>query len=123
MIAPIFSKTTLMTELSCNEEPSTLYAKLLGETATIGWTELQPFFARGALLWVDPGLDLIAAAQAIALDDHQAMAAWLEAGVVEKLNEARAIDLLERDPVLWAVVVSPWVVVQERALSDSSAPK
>ena len=36
------------------EEPSTLYAKLLGETASITWKELEPFFAKGALLWVDP---------------------------------------------------------------------
>lgn len=31
------------------EQTSTLYAKLLGETAVISWAELQPFFARGAL--------------------------------------------------------------------------
>jgi hypothetical protein len=36
------------------QEPSTLYAKLLGETASITWKELEPFFAKGALLWVDP---------------------------------------------------------------------
>lgn len=35
------------------EQPSTLYAKLLGETAAITWQELQPTFARGALLLVD----------------------------------------------------------------------
>lgn len=38
------------------QEPSTLYAKLLGETAEISWKELEPFFAKGALLWVDAGL-------------------------------------------------------------------
>ena len=27
----------------------------------------------------------------------------------------QALDVLERDPQLWAVVVSPWVMVQERA--------
>ncbi|MCF3996773.1 DUF2288 family protein, partial [Pseudomonas aeruginosa] len=26
-----------------------------------------------------------------------------------------AKDFLERDPTLWAVVVAPWVVIQERA--------
>ena len=30
------------------DDASTLYAKLLGETAAITWQELQPFFARGA---------------------------------------------------------------------------
>lgn len=97
------------------EQPSTLYAKLLGETAIIGWPELQPFFARGALLWVDPALDLITVAQALAEDRRDIFAAWLQAGEVEKLSETRALAFVEGNPTLWAVVVSPWVVIQERA--------
>ncbi len=98
-----------------SQEPSTLYAKLLGETAVIPWADLQPFFARGALLWVDPALDLIAVAQAVAQDQSQAVAAWLAQGQLEKLSSPRAAEFVERDPELWAVVVSPWVVIQERA--------
>lgn len=97
------------------QEPSTLYAKLLGETASIRWEELQPFFARGALLWVEPALDLIAAAQAVAENQAGKVAAWLASGELAKVSESRALDLFERDPALWAVVVSPWVMVQERA--------
>jgi hypothetical protein len=97
------------------QEPSTLYAKLLGETASITWKELEPFFAKGALLWVDPGLDLIAAAEAVATDEGEKVAAWLAADQVAKLSETRALDLFERDPELWAVVVSPWIMIQERA--------
>lgn len=97
------------------EHTSTLYAKLLGETAKISWQELQPFFAKGALLWVAPELDLVAVAQAMAENDKARVSAWLEAGTLEKLGEGRAADLVERDPQLWAVVVSPWVVFQERA--------
>jgi hypothetical protein len=99
------------------QEPSTLYAKLLGETASITWKELEPFFARGALLWVDPGLDLIAAAEAVATDEGEKVAAWLATDKVAKLSETRALDLFERDPELWAVVVSPWILIQERATS------
>ncbi|WP_213879962.1 DUF2288 domain-containing protein [Pseudomonas sp. dw_358] len=98
-----------------NEQPSTLYAKLLGETAVITWKELQPFFARGALLWVESSLDLVAVAEAVAIDDRENVAAWLASGELEKLSETRALDLVEREPVLWAVVVSPWVMIQERA--------
>jgi hypothetical protein len=57
IITPIFQTVKPMTQ-----EPSTLYAKLLGETASITWKELQPFFAKGALLWVEPSQDLIAVA-------------------------------------------------------------
>ncbi|UCJ16390.1 DUF2288 domain-containing protein [Pseudomonas sp. MM211] len=98
-----------------NEQPSTLYAKLLGETAPISWQELQPFFARGALLWVDSHEDLIAVAEAVAENHRDTVAAWLDSGQVAVLNDVRAEDLLDRNPSLWAVVVAPWVLVQERA--------
>ena len=110
IIAPIFYQVNPM-----NQEPSTLYAKLLGETSTIEWQALQPFFAKGDLLWVDPALDLIEAAQAVTQDDAEKVAGWMASGVLGKMTEAQALDVLERDPQLWAVVVSPWVMVQERA--------
>lgn len=91
-----------------------LYAKLLGETASISWAELQPFFARGALLWVNPELDLVAVALAVAQDDKASMAAWLAAAQVGKLEAVQATGWLERNPPLWTVVVAPWVLVQER---------
>lgn len=98
-----------------SEDSSTLYAKLLGETASITWQELQPFFARGALLRVASESDLIEAAQAVAQDDREKVAVWLAEGHLAKLEAEQAQDWLERDPSLWAVVVAPWVLVQERA--------
>ena len=97
------------------DQSSTLYAKLLGETAPIRWQELQPFFARGALLWVEGSQDLVAVAQAVAENDQARVAQWMNQGLLCKLEDSRAEDLLSRDPQLWAVVVAPWVLVQERA--------
>ena len=97
------------------EQPSTLYAKLLGETAAITWQELQPTFARGALLLVDGAQDLIDVAQAVAQNDQTKVAAWLAAGTLSRVDDSRAEDLLKRDPELWAVVVAPWVLAQERS--------
>ena len=97
------------------QEPSTLYAKLLGETAEISWKELEPSFAKGALLWVDAKLDLIEAAEGMAEDNREKVAAWLAAGSLGEVSATRALDLVERDPSLWAVVVSPWILIQERA--------
>ncbi|MGE8499097.1 MAG: DUF2288 domain-containing protein [Pseudomonas sp.] len=102
------------------EQPSTLYAKLLGETAPIRWHELQPFFARGALLWVAGDQDLITVAQAVAENDQATVSAWLDAGHLAKLDDQRAEDLLARDPQLWAVVVAPWVLVQERTVTEQA---
>ncbi|MCX4221518.1 MULTISPECIES: DUF2288 domain-containing protein [Pseudomonas] len=98
-----------------NQEPSTLYAKLLGETATITWKELEPFFAKGDLLWVSAELDLIAVAEAMASNQSAKVAAWLGEDKVAKLSAPRAQDILERDPELWSVVVRPWILIQERA--------
>ena len=102
-----------------SEDSSTLYAKLLGETASISWQELQPFFARGALLRVASDFDLIEAAQAVAQDDREKVATWLTEGRVGKLEADQAQDWQKRDPALWAVVVAPWVLVQERAAKPS----
>lgn len=97
------------------ETRSILYAKLLGETATIRWQELQPFFAKGSLLWIDTSLDLVAVAEAVAEDNQQQVAAWLASGQLERISVEHAEDWQRRDPHLWAVVVAPWVLVQERA--------
>lgn len=64
-----------------------------------------------------PALDLIAAAEAVASDDGAKVAAWLAEDKVAKLSETRALDIFERDPQLWAVVVSPWILIQERAVA------
>ena len=99
---------------SAGSEASTLYLKLLGETAPIAWQELQPFFARGAVLRVAGSLDLIAVAEAMAEDDKPRIMPWLATGELRKLAVADAEDYQARDPRLWAVVVAPWVLVQER---------
>ncbi|MNR62371.1 hypothetical protein D3C85_1843740 [compost metagenome] len=56
----------------------------------------------------------MAVALAVAEDDKAQVAAFLAAGKLSKVEEDRAQDLLARDPKLWAVVVAPWVLIQER---------
>lgn len=96
-------------------QDSPLYLKLLGETARISWQELQPFFARGALLRVRSGLDLVEVAAALAEDDRAQVSAWLTSQQLAAVDAELAQELLQRDPELWAVVVAPWVVIQERS--------
>jgi hypothetical protein len=95
-------------------QASALYLQLLGETAQISWSELEPLFARGVLLRVAGALDLVSVAEAVALDAKQEVAAWLASGLLERLQSEQAAAYVARDPELWAVVVSPWVLVQER---------
>ncbi|MBB4868075.1 hypothetical protein HNP46_006994 [Pseudomonas nitritireducens] len=100
------------------EQASTLYAKLLGETAKISWQELAPFFARGNLLKVAGSADLVEVAIGVAEDDQAKVAAWLASGDLAKVDEIQAQDFHQRDPELWAVVIAPWVLVQERVRKD-----
>ncbi|NBA94619.1 DUF2288 domain-containing protein [Pseudomonas sp. R5(2019)] len=96
------------------EQPSTLYAKLLGETAVITWKELEPFFARGDLFWVAPTLDLIAVAEAVAEDRKDIVAQWLKAETFAKLSAEQALSLCEDKYEIWAVVLRPLILIQVR---------
>lgn len=91
-----------------------LYFKLLNETASITWPELEPFFARGVLLWVAASMDLVAAAQALAEDNKSQVALWIDQQQLMPISVDQAQDWQACNSELWAVVVAPWVLVQER---------
>src|SRR6476661_4904406 len=83
--------------------PSPLYVKLLGETAQIGWSELERFFARGVLIKVARDLDLVSVAESVASDNTKQVTEWLSAGLIERVQAETAADFAARDPELWAV--------------------
>jgi hypothetical protein len=87
---------------------------LHAQTARISWQELEKHFARGVVIRVAPELDLVEVATCLANDDKAATEQWLTARQLEHLDMSTARDWSHRDPELWAVVVAPWVVVQER---------
>ena len=95
-------------------EISNLYAQLLGETARISWAEIMPQFAKGNVLWVASEKDLVAVAEHIINDDKKQVSALMQQKALHPLKDAQALDFQQRDPELWAVVVSPWVLLQER---------
>lgn len=92
-----------------------LRAKLNGETSRMQWSELQRFFAAGTVIAVSDELDLIEVAARIACDDKQAVAQWMAENRLGKVSDAQAGIWLEADASLWAVVVKPWILVQQRA--------
>jgi hypothetical protein len=96
-----------------------LRAKLVGETAKISWPELQRYYARGAVIRVAGELDLVEVAFQITRDDQRAVGLWAQSGLLRRASDDDARDWHERDPVLWAVVVVPWVLVQERAQASA----
>ena len=89
-------------------------ARINQETARIPWRDLQRFFAQGRVIAVDPGLDLVELALRCARDEAQTIAADLEQGRLAPVSDDRARAWLEADAEVWAVVVKPWVLVQDR---------
>ena len=67
-----------------------------------------------AVIQVASDLDLVEVAACFANDDKAAVEQWINDGRVQHLSMATAKDWEAREPELWAVVVAPWVVVQER---------
>jgi hypothetical protein len=104
----------MLTEGSNAMERSELYIKLLSETAKIRWSELEKLFSGGALLHLAPDLDLVGVAEAVASDGTEQVGVWANTGALAKMSVERSADYAARDAELWAVVVSPWVIVQER---------
>lgn len=90
-----------------------LRLKLNSETGKLTWKELERHFARGAVIRVARGLDLVAVALAMAEDDKIRVEQWLQAGLVARASAEDASDWNSRQPIFWAVVTAPWVLVQE----------
>lgn len=90
-----------------------LRTKLNQETSRLAWSELQRFFAAGAVIFVDAELDLLDVAVCVARDAAGQVAAWMNVGKVARVSDAQALVWAEQNAELWAVVVKPWILVQE----------
>lgn len=90
-----------------------LRAKLISETGKLEWPELERHFARGVVVAVNPGIDLIDVALCIANDDKAAMEKWFDGGTVRRTETADAEAWVKTQPLFWVVVIAPWVVIQE----------
>lgn len=94
--------------------PEDIKKNLNHETATIGWKELLKHFARGVVINVDAGMDLIDVAHGMATDDVKLIESWLNDGTVRRATDSDARDWTAREPLFWCVVTAPWVLVQEQ---------
>ena len=105
-----------------SESRTHLYAKLNGETGKLSWRELERHFARGAVVKVIGGLDLVQVAVSMVQDDTATLGLWLEQGLIARASDADAAAW-SADPErhFWAIVVAPWVVVQPVAGEGEAA--
>jgi hypothetical protein len=82
------------------------------ETSKIAWSELQRFFAAGKAVYVSPDLDLVEAALQISRDNSGLIRQWMDKGKLAPVSDDQARYWIGTDAIVWAVVVKPWVLVQ-----------
>ncbi len=97
------------------EDAEALRARLAAETARAAWSELERHFARGRLVTVAPGEDLVEIAARFAEDDRDSVAEWLNSGTLVRTTDSQAGHWAETDALVWTVVVPPWILVQAAA--------
>ena len=86
--------------------------KVAKYTGDVDWSYLKPHFKAGAMIYVDPTLDLQAVAKAFTEDDKEKVAAWMKKADLVKPSNLHA-DWWEYDKTRFtAVVITPFVLAQ-----------
>jgi hypothetical protein len=91
---------------------SELHDKINRETARVQWSELERHFAHGSVVYVSEELDLVEVALRVAHDDKASITRWMNEGKVAKVSDLQARTWEAAGTPLWALVVSPFVLVQ-----------
>jgi hypothetical protein len=95
-----------------DEDETATRARINSETSKIAWQELQRFFAQGHAIGVSHQLDLIEVAYQVSQDNKAQVEVWMQGGQFGPVGDAQALEWLEANALMWAVVVRPWVLVQ-----------
>lgn len=104
--------------MSNEETGAELRQKLNRETARIAWTELARFYAQGAVVEVSCEHDLVEVAAMLAEDNSAKIASLMNSGGLTRVADQRASQWQEGQSSVWAVVVAPWVLVQDKEAGD-----
>ena len=87
--------------------------QIVAETSKIAWKELQYFFASGMAVYVSNELDLVEVASCFVNDDKAIVEKWMQDNQIMPVPDDQARDWYNSDAMVWAVVVKPWVLVQQ----------
>ncbi|MDD4929245.1 MAG: DUF2288 domain-containing protein [Gallionella sp.] len=98
--------------MTTSNQQEILRAKVNLETAQMPWREMQRYFASGAALFVSSDLDLVETAYQMSADNAALIGQWMADGQFGRVTDEQARTWWDADALLWAVVVSPWVLVQ-----------
>ena len=97
---------------------------LNAQTGKLTWPELTRYFARGVVVCVDPSEDLLEVAVSIVADALTTIEQLHQGGRMHRATDQDAVRWQRSNPVFWAVVVAPWVLVQESgSAAEQSHPE
>ena len=94
------------------EDTDSTKDKLEKYTGQVDWQYLKPHFESGALLYVDPRLEITEVGQALTDDDKEKIQAWMKTGDLVKPSDPHAAWWEENPQEFTALVVSPFVLMQ-----------
>lgn len=97
-----------------SEREDLLRQEYHSQTARIPWHDLQTYYARGSVVIVSSGLNLVEVAVQLGLDNTAAFEAWIQRGEIAAVSEEQALVWYEKNTPVWAVVSAPWVLVQDK---------
>lgn len=100
---------------SSHQSPEDVKVKLNLETSRISWHDLQVYYARGHVVKVAPELDLLDVAAELSADNKAQFERWLAEAKVGDVSPDLARHWYDENTELWAVVIAPWVLVQDRS--------
>lgn len=94
------------------DDTTTAEAKVAKYTGDVDWNYLKPHYKKGAMIYVDPSLDLADVAKAFTTDNKQQVSAWLKSADLVKPSSLHE-EWWEYDQSRFtAVVVNPFVLAQ-----------
>ncbi len=96
-------------------EEQELIARLNSETAKIAWHDLQTHYAAGNVLGIAADADLIKVAIEFNRDNATQIQQWLADSSLFEISDQQATDWYENNQELWALVIPPFVLVQQAA--------
>ncbi len=94
------------------EDISSETEKIAKYTGEVDWEYMKPHFRSGAMIYVDPSLDLTLVAEAFSTDQKEQVQAWLKTADLVKPDSLHA-DWWEHDQTRFmAVIIQPFVLAQ-----------
>ena len=95
------------------DDQQAIFQRLNQETARIDWQELQRYYAGGNMVEVHPTIDLVQVGLEIVNDNKALIEQYITDKKIQPVDDEQAKQWLAVNQNLWALVVKPWILVQQ----------